>query len=162
MLGLYGTDYGVGIQTATFYLRTHTRFSVYAGGSHHATAGDPGSGGEVLLTVTASEFKYKGQTVYHEGNQPGVGVMPASSSSGGVTDSSSGITVTRPGSGEYYTVTHDLGQTPSVTVATPVVTSFSTLSVNLATYYIGANSFTIVMSDGAFAVLSGCQFVLFE
>ena len=49
---LRGVGQGLGGQPFTLYLRTNADMFFYAGGSHSDTAGDPGSGGLVLATLT--------------------------------------------------------------------------------------------------------------
>jgi hypothetical protein len=45
MLNLYGTSYGIGIQSGTLFFRTNSTVSWHVGGSFSASANDPGVGG---------------------------------------------------------------------------------------------------------------------
>lgn len=69
MINLYSTTQAIGAQTNTPYIRTPERFSVFAGGSHSDTENDA-NGGTVLFTVkdTGDVIEYKGNTVWHSGN----------------------------------------------------------------------------------------------
>lgn len=69
MLNLFSTSYGIGVQTSTVYFRSGDRFSLFAGGSHTGTENNAG-GGIVLFTVknTGDIIQYKGNTVWHAGN----------------------------------------------------------------------------------------------
>ena len=49
MLNLWGTQYGIGVQTATVYFRTdsttlYNGFAWYRGGTHNDALGNPGGG----------------------------------------------------------------------------------------------------------------------
>lgn len=69
MLGLYGTDYGVGVQSSTLYLRTAARLAIHAGGVHSNSASDPGSGGSLLMDLrSGGHFQVFGHNVWHAGN----------------------------------------------------------------------------------------------
>lgn len=69
MLGLYGTDYGLGVQSSTLYLRTASRLAVHAGGVHSNSASDPGSGGSLLMDLrSGGHFQVFGHNVWHAGN----------------------------------------------------------------------------------------------
>jgi hypothetical protein len=50
MLNLWGAEYGIGVQSATQYFRTHTDFAWYRRGSHNDGRGDPG-GGTVVMNI---------------------------------------------------------------------------------------------------------------
>jgi hypothetical protein len=67
MLNLYGTQYGIGVQTSDMYFRTGSEFWWYTGGTHNSNFGNSGGGtilmrlgssGNLLLngTVTANAF----------------------------------------------------------------------------------------------------------
>ena len=60
----------IGRQTDSLYLRTKLGGNIiaYAGGLHADGAFAPGINGVELLRVNETEFKYKGQTIYHSGN----------------------------------------------------------------------------------------------
>lgn len=77
-LNLYGTTYGLGIQSSAVYTRTADSFFVYGGGVHSATYGDPGAAGTVLLKVSNTVFNYKTFKVWtseyngHYGDSSGI------------------------------------------------------------------------------------------
>ena len=54
MLNLYSNTYGIGVQTSTFYQRSNSRFAWFRGGSHVDAVNDPGSGGDLLMTLHGS------------------------------------------------------------------------------------------------------------
>jgi hypothetical protein len=54
MLNLFGTSYGLGVQTSSLYARTDNDFNVYRGGTHVNTRGSPGTGGTALWRVDES------------------------------------------------------------------------------------------------------------
>lgn len=60
MLNLYTTDYGLGIQPGTLYLRANGGFSFYAGGFHSDAAEDAGGSGTQLARLTASGLSIAG------------------------------------------------------------------------------------------------------
>jgi trimeric autotransporter adhesin len=61
MINLYNQTYGIGVQTATFYLRTDGGFNWYKGGVHNSTANSPGSGGISLMRLdTAGNLFVRG------------------------------------------------------------------------------------------------------
>ncbi len=51
MLNLYGTDYGVGVQSSTQYFRTGQNFAWYKGGAHNNGALNAGTGGTVQMVI---------------------------------------------------------------------------------------------------------------
>jgi hypothetical protein len=54
MLNLWGTQYGVGVQNATFYSRSGGAYAWYQGGTHSNSPNDPGLGGIPLMNLSAS------------------------------------------------------------------------------------------------------------
>lgn len=55
MINLWGGgDFGIGVQTATFYQRTNTNFAWYQGGIHSENALAPGGTGVSLMTLSDS------------------------------------------------------------------------------------------------------------
>jgi hypothetical protein len=55
MINLWGSSaYGIGLQTATFYFRTNEHFTWYRRGSHDGRSGNPGEGGQRLMTLNAA------------------------------------------------------------------------------------------------------------
>jgi len=60
MVNLFGTSYGIGVQSGTVYERSPTRFSWFQGGVHSNTQNDPGTGGTVLMTLTSSGLTVAG------------------------------------------------------------------------------------------------------
>jgi len=54
MLNLWGTDYGIGVQSSAAYFRTDQEFMWYRRGSHSDTFGDPGAGGTQLMRLGSS------------------------------------------------------------------------------------------------------------
>ena len=57
-LGLWGSAYGIGIQSNGFYQRTNDSFYWYRGGIHNDGQGNAG-GGSTLLTLSDTLFQYK-------------------------------------------------------------------------------------------------------
>lgn len=68
MINLYNTQYGIGVQASTTYIRTNGNFSVFVSGSHDDGNNSPGSGGSRLFTVTPTIIQYANNTVWHAGN----------------------------------------------------------------------------------------------
>jgi hypothetical protein len=60
MINLYGTTYGIGVQSGTEYFRSNTRFSWFLDGTHSNTQNDPGAGGTVIMTLTSSGLTVNG------------------------------------------------------------------------------------------------------
>ena len=54
MLNLWGSTYGVGVQTNTLYLRSGGNFAWYVNGTHSNTELDPGAGGVEAMRLTAN------------------------------------------------------------------------------------------------------------
>ena len=54
MVNLWSTSYGIGVQRATQYFRTGTRFSWHRGVVHSDSENDPGSGGTLAMTLDGS------------------------------------------------------------------------------------------------------------
>ena len=54
MINLYGTVYGLGVQSNTLYYRSDTRFSWFRDGSHSNTENNAGTGGTVAMTLDGS------------------------------------------------------------------------------------------------------------
>jgi trimeric autotransporter adhesin len=63
MLNLWGTDYGVGVQSSTLYQRSPDRFSWFQGGVHSNTENTPGTNGTLLMTLTANGLVVNGTFV---------------------------------------------------------------------------------------------------
>jgi hypothetical protein len=63
MVNLYGTTYGLGVQTSTLYQRSNSRFSWFKGGTHSSSQNDPGAGGAVLMTLTDGGLTVNGTFV---------------------------------------------------------------------------------------------------
>jgi hypothetical protein len=53
MLNLWGSVYGVGVQSATLYSRSDGGFAWHRGGGHSDAANDPGPGGTRLMALSA-------------------------------------------------------------------------------------------------------------
>ncbi len=53
MINLYGSTYGIGVQSNTQYFRSAGNFCFFRGGVHSGTAIDPGAGGAKALTIRA-------------------------------------------------------------------------------------------------------------
>jgi hypothetical protein len=51
MLNLWGTPYGIGVQSSAVYFRSDHEFLWYRGGSHSDTFFDPGPGGTNLMRL---------------------------------------------------------------------------------------------------------------
>jgi len=56
MINLWLNTYGIGIQASTLYMRSESRFSWFAGGTHSDAQNDAGSGGSVLMSLTSGEL----------------------------------------------------------------------------------------------------------
>lgn len=54
MIHLWGTQYGIGVQSSTTYFRSDSRFSWHRGGSHSDSQNNPGTGGTVAMTLDGS------------------------------------------------------------------------------------------------------------
>lgn len=52
MLNLWGTEYGIGVQSATLYQRSYSDFSWFKGGSHNDNTNNPGTGGIETMRLT--------------------------------------------------------------------------------------------------------------
>ncbi len=52
MINLFGSVYGIGVQTDTAYFRSNQSFAWFQGGSHSNIQFDPGAGGGLLMTLT--------------------------------------------------------------------------------------------------------------
>jgi hypothetical protein len=63
MLNCYGLGFGIGVQTATLYSRSNTRFSWFINGSHSDTENDPGPGGTRAMTLTSGGLVVNGTFV---------------------------------------------------------------------------------------------------
>lgn len=71
MLNLYSTLYGIGVQSATLYLRTAQDFSVHAGGSHVDGQNAAGAGGITLLNISSVgnvARLFGAHDIWHTGN----------------------------------------------------------------------------------------------
>jgi len=56
MLNLWGTQYGIGVQSSTLYARSDSDFCWFRGGVHAGGAGDPGGGSLVMRLDAASRL----------------------------------------------------------------------------------------------------------
>lgn len=54
MLNLFGTSYGIGVQSATLYSRSDNDFAWYRDGVHDNARGNPGAGGARLMALNES------------------------------------------------------------------------------------------------------------
>jgi len=63
MINLFGTTYGIGVQSGTQYFRTNGGFAWFKGGVHNNTANSPGSGGTRLMRLDSSGNLYTLGTV---------------------------------------------------------------------------------------------------
>ena len=81
MLNLYSTTYGIGVQSATLYLRTAQDFSVHAGGSHVNGQNAAGAGGITLLNISSVgnvARLFGAHDIWHTGNFNPSGYVPTS------------------------------------------------------------------------------------
>lgn len=81
MLNLYSTSYGIGVQSATLYLRTAQDFSVHAGGSHLDGANQAGAGGITLLNISSVgnvARLFGAYDIWHTGNFNPASYVPSS------------------------------------------------------------------------------------
>jgi hypothetical protein len=60
MVNLWNQGYGIGVQNSTLYERSNSDFCWFRGGAHSDTAGDPGSGGSLLLKLDANANLFMG------------------------------------------------------------------------------------------------------
>src|SRR5262249_46546038 len=65
MFNLFGSLYGIGVQTSTLYFRANGAvpadgFAWYKGGTHSDNLGDPGAGGTVLMSLRSSGLQVNG------------------------------------------------------------------------------------------------------
>lgn len=51
MLDLWSTEYGIGVQAATMYFRTAAHFAWYKGGEHDPATLEPGTGGQLQMSL---------------------------------------------------------------------------------------------------------------
>lgn len=63
MLNLYGTTYGLGVQSSTLYFRSNTGYSWFRGGIHSDTANTAGSGGVEMMRLNSSGLRVNGAFV---------------------------------------------------------------------------------------------------
>lgn len=68
MVNLWGTGYGIGVQSGTLYLRSDSNFAFYKGGSHHDGQINPGGGTALATlypdgTLTAGAFRFGNNSV---------------------------------------------------------------------------------------------------
>jgi hypothetical protein len=54
MLNLWGTQYGIGVQSETLYFRSDYEFAWFAQGVHSDSIADPGAGGRLLMQLFAN------------------------------------------------------------------------------------------------------------
>jgi hypothetical protein len=54
MVNLYGTNYGIGVQSSTQYYRSDSNFAWFRDGVHSDSAINAGSGGTVVMSIDAS------------------------------------------------------------------------------------------------------------
>lgn len=160
-LNLYGTAYGMGIQSGTLYARTGGTFSLHLNGVHSATANDPGAGGTELMRVGTSVFTYKGFEIFtansyttldaryvnhtdgYVSSIAGTANQVSVSAATGAVTLSLPSAVTMPGS---LAVTTTLGVTGATTLATLGTSGLATLnsaSVSTTLGVVGQASFTL-------------------
>ncbi|MBL8311083.1 MAG: tail fiber domain-containing protein [Burkholderiales bacterium] len=60
MLNLWGTEFGIGVQTNTLYQRSYSTFSWFIGGTHCDTQNCPGAGGTENMRLTANSLLVNG------------------------------------------------------------------------------------------------------
>lgn len=58
MINLWGTTYGIGVQSTVLYMRTPNSFIWYKGGVHSDTAQDPGAGGTLQMRLDSTGALY--------------------------------------------------------------------------------------------------------
>jgi hypothetical protein len=65
MLNLWGTAYGIGVQSSTHYARTDAAgsFSWFRGGTHSSSANTPGAGGVEMMRLTSGGLRVNGTFV---------------------------------------------------------------------------------------------------
>jgi len=68
MINLWGTQYGIGVQSGTTYFRSASRFSWHRGGSHNDSENNAG-GGTVAMTLDSGNSLYVTGNVFNAGNQ---------------------------------------------------------------------------------------------
>ena len=67
MLNLYGSSYGIGIQSSTEYFRSASGYAWFKGGVHNNGQNNPGSGGTATMTLDGSGNLECAGTVYSKG-----------------------------------------------------------------------------------------------
>src|SRR5262249_20189823 len=67
MLNLWGTQYGIGVQSGCVYSRTTDSFCWYVGGSHVNSFSDPGPGGTRTMELNFNGDLYINATI-HQGS----------------------------------------------------------------------------------------------
>ena len=79
MVNLWGTNYGIGVQSSTTYFRSDSRFSWHRAGSHNDAENNPGGGtvamtldGSSNLTVTGSLFATTKSFLIDHPTKPGM------------------------------------------------------------------------------------------
>jgi hypothetical protein len=63
MINLWGTEYGLGVQTDTLYARSFNDFSWFRQGTHAGERNAPGAGGTELMRLTTAGLTVKGTFV---------------------------------------------------------------------------------------------------
>lgn len=77
MLNLSGTGYGIGVQTATLYLRSASDFAFYVGGSWVADQDKPGNGGSVSAILDSQgDMTFSGALVVDDANNNNASIAP--------------------------------------------------------------------------------------
>jgi hypothetical protein len=79
MVNLWGSNYGIGVQSSTTYFRSDSRFSWHRAGSHNDAENNPGGGAVAMtldsssnLTVTGSLFATTKSFIIDHPTKPGM------------------------------------------------------------------------------------------
>ncbi len=63
MVNLYGSSYGIGVQSSCLYQRSSADFSWFRGGTHSGTRNDPGTGGVEAMRLSSTGLRVNGTFV---------------------------------------------------------------------------------------------------
>lgn len=86
MINLYASSFGIGIQSSTQYYRSSSNYAWFTGGVHSNTAFDPGTGGTLLMKLSATGLVVPNNTSYTTGQARNIYLSTAAPSGGGNGD----------------------------------------------------------------------------
>jgi len=77
VLNLYGTGYGIGVQTNTLYFRSASDFAFYVNGQYSSTQDNPGTGGTASLVIDSDgDVTINGALVVDHANANNAALYP--------------------------------------------------------------------------------------